>query len=82
MVQYQKKPTKHPKCAATGVVLHGVSVHMGTHAGWAGMERAGGNAACEAANTRAGGPQAGFDSSRQAKRGCASRQRVRVQQPD
>jgi ribosomal protein L34E len=25
VVQYQKKPTKHPKCAATGVRLHGVS---------------------------------------------------------
>ncbi|GBF90813.1 60S ribosomal protein L34 [Raphidocelis subcapitata] len=24
VVQYQKKPTKHPKCAATGVVLHGL----------------------------------------------------------
>ena len=25
VVQYQKKPTKHPRCGATGVVLHGVS---------------------------------------------------------
>ncbi len=25
VVQYQKKPTQHPKCGATGVVLHGVS---------------------------------------------------------
>ncbi|KIZ06472.1 60S ribosomal protein L34 [Monoraphidium neglectum] len=24
VVQYQKKPTKHPKCAATGVRLHGL----------------------------------------------------------
>jgi hypothetical protein len=29
VVQYQKKPTKHPKCAATGVVLHGVSARGG-----------------------------------------------------
>jgi ribosomal protein L34E len=25
VVQYQKKPTKHARCGATGVVLHGVS---------------------------------------------------------
>lgn len=25
MVQYQKKPTKHARCGATGVILHGVS---------------------------------------------------------
>jgi len=25
VVQYQKKPTKHPRCGATGVLLHGVS---------------------------------------------------------
>ncbi|KAI8471187.1 MAG: ribosomal protein L34Ae [Monoraphidium minutum] len=24
VVQYQKKPTKHPKCGATGVILHGL----------------------------------------------------------
>eukprot|EP00879_Flechtneria_rotunda_P000160 GHRR01000229.1.p1 GENE.GHRR01000229.1~~GHRR01000229.1.p1 ORF type:complete len:118 (+),score=31.03 GHRR01000229.1:135-488(+) len=24
VVQYQKKPTKHPRCGATGVVLHGL----------------------------------------------------------
>lgn len=42
MVQYQKKPTKHARCGATGVILHGVSSSSlwGSFAGAAAAGRA------------------------------------------